>query len=352
MRNPRNGWNVACANSNVHGFCRSCTWMGAGGVLELDVTLRGAWLLRAGRRIRLRDTGDGTWEARALKGGRLAREVIPCPACEEGRPHDVLVVATPDGSRTVVGARVWRDAITAPWLGRFGTVVVDEPGLDGSLTLFDRDGTLGLEIALDVRGQPAGLRSSLRILDDTRAAVPGVGRGLGEVLEAVPTTDGEGIRALGVVFAAPGATEVAGPAPPPFTAEGIRDGMPLGRTIDWTLQSPDGVVPMAWEVIGHDAEGMVLRTSVGGGPSEEARSTWDELRSHADFPSGTRRTDDVVITTPLGSMKTVRYDVRDGSSWKTFWFDPDRPGAPVLHVAREDGVEVVRLTQVARGGPP
>lgn len=340
----------------------SGTWMGAGGVLELDVTPRGAWLLRAGRRLRLRDTGDGTWSARALHGGRLAREVIPCPACEEARPHDVLVVATADGHRTVVGARALLPALTPAWLGRFGTYVVDEPGLDGSLTLFDRAGTLGVEISLDVNGARAGLRSSLHILDDTRAAVPGVGRGLGEVLEAVPTTDGEGIRALGVVFASPGATEVTAPAPPPFTAARIREGMPLGRTIDWTLESPAGTVPMAWEVIAHDADGLVLRSSVGDGPAEDARHTWDELRSHAAFPGagggmspfgdGTLRTEDVVLTTPLGAMRTVRYDVREGASWKTFWFDPHRPGAPVLHVAREEGVEVLRLTQVARGGPP
>jgi hypothetical protein len=118
--------------------------------------------------------------------------------------------------------------------------------------------------------------------------------------------------------------------PTPFTADEIRSGCPDGRTVRTRDESGavsvsrfldgdgDGATLESWV---EDSDGTVVADPV------RSRVTWRELQQHAAFPAAATTVREETISTPLGELACLRYDVGD----LTFWFDRSRPGMPVRH---------------------
>jgi hypothetical protein len=149
-----------------------------------------------------------------------------------------------------------------------------------------------------------------------------------------------------------------GTLPTPFTADDIRDGSPVGKTIRLLIEV-EGQEPIVrvnlW--IECDADGATVektRFSSAGdqlGPSETERSTWLELQTHASFRADVTTMERERIETPLGSLDCVRYTVVDGTSVDTFWFWPSAPGMPVKYTSSEGGRVTSSVTMIERTLP-
>lgn len=141
-------------------------------------------------------------------------------------------------------------------------------------------------------------------------------------------------------------------APTPFSADQIREAMPIGRVIEWRLtmgSTNQRTAETTWTVIGADASGMTLRTEPGG---EESTTAWTGLRDHARFPApSTEVTAGVVIETSLGALNTTRYVVTKPGSLERYWFAPSLPGPPIRHEVEKNGTRTFHMEQTARRGP-
>ncbi len=124
--------------------------------------------------------------------------------------------------------------------------------------------------------------------------------------------------------------------PTPFSADEIRDGCPPGRSCRTLVEPADGAAYVRVSRFGeHTADGCLYERWVesvdGVIDGERAVSTvpWLALQRHAGFPAATSTVAPERITTPLGDLDCLRYDVRDGADVTTFWFAHARPGMPV-----------------------
>ena len=124
----------------------------------------------------------------------------------------------------------------------------------------------------------------------------------------------------------------------PFTAEQIRANCPAGRTVRTEVETPDEPpfhqVQRFDEVDAHGAhlEEWTEKADGTRTPAERSHVTWDQLRSHAEFPADSTEHERVMLTTPLGELLCDRYTVtRPDGRVSTFWFDTGRPGMPVAY---------------------
>jgi len=145
-----------------------------------------------------------------------------------------------------------------------------------------------------------------------------------------------------------------GRAPTPFTADEIRDGTPVGKTIRRVVDVPgEAPIHRATRYVACDEAGATVEQSLlspDGSPladPELDRVTWLELQAHASFPADQTTIEPEHIVTPLGELDCVRYTVRDGSTERIFWFARDFPGMPVQYLTRTDGQVVSTVTVVA-----
>lgn len=145
-----------------------------------------------------------------------------------------------------------------------------------------------------------------------------------------------------------------GHAPPPFTAEEIRDATPEGTV--WTyemrqLRQPP--VKRVTRVVKSDEQGATFEVTsynVGGevlGETETSTSTWAELVGHATFPAeNTVIYEGVEVQTRAGFYDAWRYEVREPGKTaqvKKFYFAKTRPGPPVLYEQLDDGKVMFRM---------
>jgi hypothetical protein len=146
-----------------------------------------------------------------------------------------------------------------------------------------------------------------------------------------------------------------GTLPTPFTADEIRDGSPVGKSIRLLIEAggQDPIIRVnRW--VACDADGATVertKYSLAGdqlGPREFERSTWLEYQTHASFPADVTTLDRETIETPLGSLDCLRYTVVDGESVDTFWFWPGAPGMPVKYTSSEDGRVTSSVTMIER----
>lgn len=146
-----------------------------------------------------------------------------------------------------------------------------------------------------------------------------------------------------------------GNAPPPFTAEQIRDATAPGRTYVYRIQSaqaPPVIVRMAFVSV--TLEGATIRhttTSESGerlGEPEDSWSTWDGLVGHALWPASVTTIGDAEVEVPAGRFDAVQYTIvtdREGHRGVTqAWFARTLPGAPMRLVVEEDGRLVRDMT--------
>jgi hypothetical protein len=136
-------------------------------------------------------------------------------------------------------------------------------------------------------------------------------------------------------------------APTPYTAAEIRDGCPAGRRIVFRIAQKDKPeVLHVIEFVKSDAAGADLRiteTDPAGKvlKSSESRSTWDELRSHAEFPKDKTTITHRTTVHPLGTLEVLVYKVTEGegpgAQVTTYHFAKKLPGPPVTHFSEKNG---------------
>lgn len=138
-------------------------------------------------------------------------------------------------------------------------------------------------------------------------------------------------------------------APTPFTADEIREGCPDGHRLLVRTQV-DGMTTYHCDPFAAgDAEGGELTqvvTDASGTPVEDphpSRVTWRELQAHAAFPAAATAVEPERISTPLGELDCLRYDVERDGGTSTFWFAPEHPGMPVRYRSGGALVEVVAI---------
>lgn len=126
-----------------------------------------------------------------------------------------------------------------------------------------------------------------------------------------------------------------GHAPTPFTADEIRAGCPLGRTITLSVDGDGGSFLRTIRFLAVDADGAdqeSLATTKEGerlGEPSTARTSWVELQEHASFPSDATVIEVEALNTPLGRLECRVYEVDQDGEKSRFWFAVDRPGMPV-----------------------
>lgn len=142
-------------------------------------------------------------------------------------------------------------------------------------------------------------------------------------------------------------------APPPFTAEQIRDATKPGRTYVFQLELPEQApVKRRIRFVAADDTGCTMETAVldaSGKPQGEPRRseiTWSALVAHAAYPKAATTIEDASIEVPAGMFETLRYTVVDGGQTTVAHFAKSLPGAPVSHRVEKDGELVSAMTLV------
>lgn len=143
-------------------------------------------------------------------------------------------------------------------------------------------------------------------------------------------------------------------APTPFTADEIRRGCPVGRTLRLLIE-PTGAPPvhrLNRFVRCDERGGTIERCGVGAdgepdGSPEVDEVTWHDLQEHASFPLDQTTIEAETIETPLGAEECKRYTVTDGVTRQVFWFAVRRPGMPIRYQTEESGRVVLTVSVVA-----
>jgi len=144
--------------------------------------------------------------------------------------------------------------------------------------------------------------------------------------------------------------------PTPFTAEQIRDEMPVGLRLTIRRVTPGGEELERWEVVAADTDGVEIEftpTDPDGnsiGEARRTRSSWVELRDHASFSAASATREALRRDTALGELDGWLYRVRNPADGTTseFFFARELPGAPV-HVITTRGDELIQeMVQLER----
>lgn len=137
-----------------------------------------------------------------------------------------------------------------------------------------------------------------------------------------------------------------GHAPTPFTADEIRRGCPVGRTVTTRTETDEGVETSVSRFVECDEEGARFESVSG-----SRRVSWLDLQEHASFPAEITEIAEEDIETPLGRLDCLRYRVEREGQTHTFWFDKERPGMPVMVTVVTDGHILSTSTVVADTRP-
>ena len=132
--------------------------------------------------------------------------------------------------------------------------------------------------------------------------------------------------------------------PTPFTADEIRQGCRVGRTVR-SLVVEGGAEPYVavTRFVSVDAEGADTDhwTETPDGrrvtEPERHRSSWLEFQGHASMPADATRISEEAIDIPAGQYDCLKYVRRDGDSVSTFWFARSAPGMPLMFERRTNG---------------
>lgn len=133
-------------------------------------------------------------------------------------------------------------------------------------------------------------------------------------------------------------------APRPYTAEQIRDSMPVGTEIRYRLESADAPATiMVFVVDAADATTATMTNRVlsedGATVIAEEKSTteWAALMEHATFPADVTTVRASSVEVPAGTFETTEYVVRKDGAVTTYHFAKALPGPPVSMVEEEGG---------------
>lgn len=145
-------------------------------------------------------------------------------------------------------------------------------------------------------------------------------------------------------------------APAPYTADQIRDAMPVGTTLTMSVEEDGRTRYVDMRVDAADAETVTLtqieRTDVVT-QTDTRTHTWEELRSHGAFPTAALQITEEVVTVPAGRFDVWTYTVTelgpDGAALEVkYAFAKRLPGPPVQIEVRAGGARVSTMALVSR----
>lgn len=145
-------------------------------------------------------------------------------------------------------------------------------------------------------------------------------------------------------------------APTPYTADEIRESMPVGSVLVYRrVESGKDPYLNRMTVLSADPSGCKIADAIvdeqGNVVSEQGESVagWEDLRKHAEFlATSVERTDDAVDV-PAGHFKTWKYVVSEGGGTvTTYQFARTLPGPPVWMETRNEGAVSFAMELVSR----
>ncbi len=146
--------------------------------------------------------------------------------------------------------------------------------------------------------------------------------------------------------------EPSGPPEPmmetPYSAAQIASACPVGRRLKLSVEMEGEKQFQVLEFKATTETGativatMIDEAGKPTGDREESEVSWDELRSHAEFPQARTKRTEGEITTPAGKFNcwiyTVASEPDDPEMGDTvFWFAKELPGPPVKIEAKKKG---------------
>ena len=150
------------------------------------------------------------------------------------------------------------------------------------------------------------------------------------------------------------ASATEGMLPRPFSADEIRGAWVEGLSVALQNATPQGIQFQRWSVVSADETGAEIEfamTDPSGaviGEPTRRRSGWEELAAHGDSPAATTTRQQETRETPLGELAGWTYTLTDPASESVTesFFSDQHPGAPVLMVVTQSGVETLRMAMV------
>jgi hypothetical protein len=148
------------------------------------------------------------------------------------------------------------------------------------------------------------------------------------------------------------AAAAGGVFPAPFTAAQIRDATRPGRTYVFRVESagkPTVIRSIEFTRVDGDRAEMTAAVKDESGAVLRALPpkavTFEELRSHGEFPRAAVTTAEETITVPAGRFECLVYRVQEqDGSVSRYFFAKDMPGAPVLFYTEKDGARLMTST--------
>ena len=144
----------------------------------------------------------------------------------------------------------------------------------------------------------------------------------------------------------------SGMGPTPYTAEQIRDAHPSGTVLRFRMSTPAaGEMLQTMRFVGSDADGTTVRQRQEQdgkqlGAETEQRVGWEDLRKHALFDAEMTTREAATVTVAAGTFDCWLYTVRQVAQpgvVQYLYFAHEKPGPPVLMVAKADGKDVMRM---------
>ena len=158
---------------------------------------------------------------------------------------------------------------------------------------------------------------------------------------------------------APAAAPKVEMAPTPYSAAQIRDASPTGRRVVFKVEESDKpAVRRVIEFVKSDAAGADTHSSTIDSSghvldSADNHSSWDELRSHAEFPKGSVEIYHRTVSIPLGTLECTVYKVTGPGAdpeVTTFYFADTLPGPPVFYYTEKSGKRIRTSTMESSSG--
>ncbi|MGI9611205.1 MAG: hypothetical protein ACR2NL_13005 [Acidimicrobiia bacterium] len=76
------------------------------------------------------------------------------------------------------------------------------------------------------------------------------------------------------------------------------------------------------------------------------RTTWLDFQEHASFPAEVTTIEREALTSSLGRLECLVYEVEDGDSVTRFWFATTKPGMPVKVETRAGGEMIYEMAMI------
>ena len=143
-------------------------------------------------------------------------------------------------------------------------------------------------------------------------------------------------------------------APRPFTADEIRDGMPVGHELRYRIEEPGKPVAiLRMRVVAADAASVTIASDMldeqGNVVADQGKQTsqWTALLAHATWPADKTTRTEATVSTPAGDFPSIDYVVRkDDGSVTTYRFAKTLPGPPVWMATEKDGTAGQRMVLI------